>query len=157
MEEDAVGGAMASNRCGRETGTGAGPRSALVIGEHWCKKIFAGQKRWELRGQRTTKRERVCIAAAGSSTLVGEVTIVDCLQVGWKEKGEQWQPWGAPENFVWKDENLEKHGVTSPATLEQYTKLYAWVFDDVQAYVEPVPYTHIPQVAARGSRCHRCR
>ena len=129
--EDVLGGAK-------------GQRSALLIRPEWCEQIFKGLKRWEIRSQPTTKRERICIAPCGAGTLMGEVNLVDCLQVGIKNAKGEWEPWGSSKNFLWNEENLKKHGILDPKVMDKHRKLYAWVFDDVQLYETPVVYKHLP-------------
>ena len=70
---------------------------------------------------------------------MGEVTVVDCLQVGIKNSQGEWEPWGCEANFLWKEENLAKHGISDRKVVQKYKKLYAWVFDDVTLYEAPKP------------------
>ena len=116
VDDDALGG-------------GKGPRSALLIRSEWCQEIFKGKKRWEIRSQPTVKRERICIAPSGAGTLMGEATIVDCLQVGMQNSQGEWEPWGSARNFLWTEENLEKHGILDPKVVAKHKNLFAWVLD----------------------------
>ena len=124
------------------------PTRALVIKQAWCEKIFQSTKTWELRGTGTKKRGRICIAQSKTSTLVGEVTLTDCLRVGRVEKGRL-IPWSSStadkKNFVGAEENWGKHCVEDLSILK-YGKVYAWVLEDKLAYEVPRPYD-----AKRGS------
>ena len=132
-ETDIVGG---SSGCGSSF-----PRSALVIEADWCKEIFEGTKIWELRGQATTKRERICIAAKGTGSLVGEVVITDCIKVAKRDASGKWVVWGRAEDYLWKEENLHKHCVKDKSLIT-YSEVYAWVFAEKKAYDPPKPYNH---------------
>ena len=102
------------------------PRVALVVREPWARLIVDGSKRWELRGCRCLKHigKRVAIARAGSGTLVGEVTIAECLDVT--------DTWQLPENDSY-------HRVVDHQQIT-YQRVYAWVLEDASAYIEPKVY-----------------
>lgn len=120
------------------------PGVALVIKKQWCEKIFEGTKIWEIRGTALAKRTRICIAQSKSKSLIGEVDIVDCLQVGRMENG-QLIPWSDSEwhqqNFIGAEENLPKHCIEDLSCIA-YSKIYAWVLDNKQRYDKPKPYRH---------------
>lgn len=122
----------------------------MLIHPEWCEKILHGRKRWEIRGTSCKKRERVCIAAAGTGTLVGEATVVDCLQVGAKNDRGEWTCWGSPENFLWLQENHSKHQIYDRNLVQQYSKLYAWVLDHMWSHTTLHDHTPTLQVVERG-------
>ena len=121
----------------------AAPSMALVVKKFWCDKIFHSTKTWELRGQATTKRGRICLAQSKSSMLVGEATLTQCLRVG-RMEGGQLVPWSSSGidrgNFVGAEENFAKHCVED-LTIIKYKKVYAWVLEDRVSYDHPRPYT----------------
>jgi len=120
------------------------PSAALRIKKQWCDKIFDSTKTWEIRGSALHKRGRVCIAQSKSSQLVGEVTFVDCLQVGRFEDGKL-VPWSDSEdgrqNFIGRPENFTKHCIEDLGIV-QYPRVFAWVMEQRQRYEKPVLYKH---------------
>ncbi|CAE7571767.1 unnamed protein product [Symbiodinium sp. CCMP2592] len=120
------------------------PSAALRIKKQWCDKIFDSTKTWEIRGSALHKRGRVCIAQSKSSQLVGEVTFVDCLQVGRFEDGKL-VPWSDSEddrqNFIGRTENFTKHCIEDLGIV-QYPRVFAWVMEQRQRYEKPVLYKH---------------
>ena len=130
-----VGGASPTDGASRQC------EVALLVHPKWCRAILEGGKVWEIRGQKTAKRERIAIAEKGTGHLVGEVTLVDCLQVGQRQSDGSWEAWGEADNYLWADRNRPKHAIEDPATVP-YRKAYAWVLDNPVKYVKPVPYHH---------------
>lgn len=120
------------------------PTQALFIRSEWCEEIFRHGKIWEIRGTRTAKRGPLCIAASKTNTLVGAVTLVDCLPVGKRGAGGAWEPASGSrddgENFIWRPENHSKHRIQDEGVVQNYTRLWAWVFEDVTAFEPPVPW-----------------
>ena len=57
------------------------PDLALLIKPEWCAEILDNGKVWEIRGSYCHKRTRFAIAKSGTQTLVGEATLVNCLNV----------------------------------------------------------------------------
>ena len=73
---------------------------------------------------------------------MGEVCILDCVQVGSRAgKNRPWRQWGEEANYLWSPENVAKHCVLDPEEL-QYQKAYAWVLAEPHQYERPRPYTH---------------
>jgi hypothetical protein len=98
--------------------------TGLIIDEPWISKILAGEKRWEMRPKRTTKRERIALIRKGSGTVVGLTSIVDC-------KGPL------------DDEEIVKTFREHHVPLDGIGKWrYAWVLDDTTRLETPVPYEH---------------
>lgn len=53
---------------------------ALIVRPPWARRIVRGEKREEFRSRPTRIRDRIGIIEAGTRTVIGEVTISDCLQ-----------------------------------------------------------------------------
>jgi hypothetical protein len=98
--------------------------TGLIIDEPWISKILSGEKRWEMRSKRTTKRERIALIRKGSGTVVGLTSIVDC-------KGPL------------DDEEIVKTFREHHVPLDGIGKWrYAWVLDDTTRLETPIPYEH---------------
>ena len=55
----------------------------LQFKPQWANAIVDDGKTWEIRGEATTMRGKVRVAATGlARKIIGEVTLVDCLEVG---------------------------------------------------------------------------
>lgn len=135
LEHWLVGGASPTDGVSRQC------EVALLVHPKWCREILEGGKVWEIRGQKTAKRQRIAIAEKGTGHLVGEVTLVDCLQVGQRKSDDSWEAWGEADNYLWAEKNRPKHAIEDTATVP-YRKAYAWVLDNPVKYVKPVPYHH---------------
>lgn len=102
----------------------------LIIKQPYVGRILEGKKTWELRSGRANIRERIGLIEAGTSTVVGECDLVDCIPV-------QVSPAGLKETQAF-------HGLLEN---EYYlTKKYrwAWVLENVARYDEPIRYAHTP-------------
>lgn len=60
----------------------------LIIKEKWLRLILSGLKSWEIRGSRTKKRGTIYLIQSGSSHIMGQVDIVDCIELT-KERYEK--------------------------------------------------------------------
>ena len=117
------------------------PNSALFVRKQWCDQILNGSKLWELRGQPTSKRGRICLAESKSNLLVGEVDIVDCLLVGARDKENEIRPASGnnieQDNFLMLPNNMSKHGVDDMSVIK-YKTIYAWVLERPSRYQPPL-------------------
>ena len=104
-------------------------KSGLVIKRKWLDLILSGQKTWEIRGSRTTKRERIALIESGSGHVVGEAKIADCLLSSLSEL----------------QQHGDKHRIEDVSIIK-YRKSYAWVLTEVKRHMVPMPYEH-PQGA----------
>ena len=87
----------------------------------YLKLILRGSKTWEIRHQRSHKREIVALIESGTSHIVGHVRIVDYIQIV------------DVDTF---NMNHSKHGVGDHNNTNlPYKETYAWVLTD------PVQYT----------------
>ena len=103
------------------------PSSALILKKDWLDMILCGRKTWEIRSMRTTKRERVALALSGTSLLLGDVEIVDCIKLD-----------AAAFNA-----NMAKHGVSPHRHAEvvgDYKQIFAWEVARPRRYSSPVSY-----------------
>ena len=103
------------------------PTHAIVLYEKWLQLILQGTKTWEIRKQNTHKRERIALAASGTSKLFGDVHLIDCIQV-------------THEDFA---SHLDKHCVPD-SDKESYIHpsktIYAWHVTRPRIYSTPVPF-----------------
>ena len=102
----------------------------LIIKDKWIELILSGLKSWEIRGSRTNKRGTIYLIKSGSSRIMGQVDIVDCIELT-KEKYEK---------------NKEKHCIEAGYESLPYSVPYAWVLKNYVRYEKPIPYKH-PQGA----------
>lgn len=102
----------------------------LIIKEKWLRLILSGLKSWEIRGSRTNKRGTIYLIQSGSSHIMGQVDIVDCIELT-KERYE---------------ENRGKHCIGAGWESLPYSVPYAWVLENYVQYQKPIPYNH-PQGA----------
>ena len=102
----------------------------LIIKEKWLRLILSGLKSWEIRGSRTKKRGTIYLIQSGSSHIMGQVDIVDCIELT-KERYE---------------ENRGKHCIEAGWESLPYSAPYAWVLENCVQYQKPIPYKH-PQGA----------
>ena len=105
------------------------PKKALLVKQQCADKILSGDKTWDVRGRRTTARGRIHIAQAGTGTLVGEVTITDCI----------------PVTMAMLARRAKEHRIASVrCVVAKYRRIYAWVLVDAVCYPYPIAYRHPP-------------
>lgn len=98
-------------------------------------------KVWEIRGEPCRFRGRFAIAASGTSSVVGEATMVDCLRVGKidKETGKL-MPYRRTKAykkvFLGREEHFKKHRIAD-LSIVKYPTVYAWKLDDAVRYKKP--------------------
>lgn len=116
--------------------------SCLLIKEVWLEQILDGSKTWEIRGNPCKMRgKRVPLAQSKSGHLMGEATVVDCLEVGvLKDEAIVPVP-GHEDSYIWKAEHFDKHRIEDPE-LVTYPKVFAWVLENPVRYLQPIPYKH---------------
>ena len=104
--------------------------SALIIRDPWIDMIFNKEnpKDWEIRGCATKKRGHILIARSTSKTIVGEVDIVDCIELD-------------TVDFLY---NAKHHKIPKEIHYNQlpYDRTYAWVFRNAVKYKTPISYVH---------------
>jgi len=97
---------------------------ALQVRPPWVGLILQGRKRWELRSQSTHRRGRIGLVETGTSSIVGEVTLKDCIFVG-KKVGTRWK---YINNLSFKGTFANHRCTRSDIAAMGYEQLYAWVF-----------------------------
>lgn len=104
-------------------------KTGLIIDEPYISQILLGEKSWEMRSQRTAKREVIGLIKKGSGQVVGKATIVDCI---------------GPLSFSELQNNTVKHGISKQqldaGLLDKWN--FAWVLEKVEMFEEPMPYNH---------------
>ena len=119
------------------------PDVALLVQEPWITRILDGNKIWEMRGYRCSRRDRIALACSGTGLLYGEVDIVDCLRVGCLDAGGTLVANGRHEDFMMLPQNLPKHGLSiTDVPAFGYKQWWAWVLSSPRRYDEPIPYNH---------------
>jgi len=102
----------------------------LIIHKHWLNKIFSGEKTWEIRGTKTSKRGKIALIQKGSGEIFGTCELAEVI---------------GPLSRRDLEVNRGKHQLPSDdlsVILEQYTNPYAWVLSDVKRFDTPIPYNH---------------
>lgn len=104
-----------------------GPSRALLIRDPWATQIVKGTKIWELRSRPTTIREVIGIALVGSSRLLGQVALVDCIRL---------------DEDTFK-RNIHKHRVHDAGIINPHGgDVFACVLKHPRQYKEAIPYVH---------------
>lgn len=104
-------------------------KTGLIIDEPYISQVLRGEKTWEMRSQRTAKRERIGLIRKASGLVIGSATLVDCI---------------GPLGFAELCDASDKHGFSKQQVeaglLGKWN--YAWVLDDVEVFDTPMSYTH---------------
>jgi hypothetical protein len=96
----------------------------LIIADPWISRILSGDKVWEMRSTRLSRRGTIALIRKGSGHVVGVATITGCI---------------GPLSDVEVVEHFCKHKVP----LEQIGQWrYAWQLFDVKPLPHPVSYVH---------------
>lgn len=111
------------------------PSSVLIIKDQWANLILKGEKTWELRGCATKKRGIIGISPSGTSTLVGQVDLVDCVKIAEKQ-GDGTYKSLLPLPL---DSFVKYHGVSNWSFI-QYKSVYAWVLREPLRYSCAKPF-----------------
>ncbi len=111
---------------GMRSGMRRTAKIALVIKRTWLKKIFAGEKDWEIRGRRTLRRGWIHLAESGAGgKLVGIAKLVDCIHI--------------PRlRFL----SHTPHHCVKKLSQVAYKKIYAYVLRNVTEYEKEFHYRH---------------
>ena len=95
---------------------------ALIIKKPHIDNILSGIKTWEIRGSSTKKRGKIGLIESGSKTIVGEVELVDSIEL--------------------TDELIRTNADKHLAKNITYKKPHAWVLKNAKRYETPIPYKH---------------
>ena len=99
---------------------------ALIIKQPWIDYILSGSKTWEIRGSKTSKREKIELIQSKSGCVVGSVELVDCIEL----------------SLDTYRASVDKHQIREGLDSLPYKKTYAWVLKNPIRYKEPRPYKH---------------
>ncbi|KGJ92089.1 ASCH domain-containing protein [Thalassotalea sp. ND16A] len=103
--------------------------TGLVIADPYVSQILSGEKTWEMRSQRTAKRETIALIKKGSGQIWGSAKIVDCI---------------GPLSFSELIQASGFHGISKQQVeaglLDKWN--YAWVLEDIQVFEQPKAYNH---------------
>lgn len=102
----------------------------LIIKKKFLDKILRGEKTWEIRGSKTTKKGIIGLIESGSGKVIATANLVQC-------------------HGPFSVEDLKKHNDKTQIENEfniTYSKIYAWELSDVKPLNTPQPYKH-PQGA----------
>jgi hypothetical protein len=119
-------------RAGKRSGLKRSSKVTLVVKKRWLDLILAGDKDWEIRNRRTTRRGWIHFAQSqAGGKLIGRARLVDCLSV--------------PRSSFMK--HVSRHCVTSLsdcAEVQKYKSIFAWVLEDAERFKSPFVYKHTP-------------
>ena len=96
----------------------------LIVADPWISRILSGEKTWEMRSTRLSRRGTIALIRKGSGHIVGVATIAGCI---------------GPLSDAEVVENFSKHKVPL-AQIGQWR--YAWQLSDVKSLSRPVSYMH---------------
>ena len=100
----------------------------LIIKPYWADRIFDYNKLWEIRGCNTSKRGKISIAKSGTGCVFGTVNLINSIPLTKK---------------LWEtNEKNHQVDISWEELLLRYKKPYAWIFECVEKYQTPIPYTH---------------
>ena len=102
------------------------PERALVVGAPFARLICEGVKTWEMRSAETHVRGRVGIIQTGTGLIIGEATLVDCLE--------------PVKTMTQAKATQDKHRVEDLSLLRKWS--VPWLLKDAELYDEPIPYDH---------------
>ena len=107
------------------------PLNALTLHGEWLELILNGRKTWEIRSSATKKRERVALAQSTTSLLLGDVEIVNCLQLNAQSFAASMHKHCVP---------LQRHN----EIIGGYATTNAWELAKPRRYLTPIKYTRLP-------------
>jgi hypothetical protein len=113
------------------------PCRGLLIRDPYISDILDGKKRWELRGFATRIRGPIGLIKSTSGHVFGECVLRECigpLELDALLHSSEIGPHDLSE--------LQRTGVLPYTNPDGCSATYAWVFDDVRAYPEPISYRH---------------
>ena len=100
----------------------------IVIDEPWIGEILSGEKTWEMRSTKTSKRGPIALIKKGTKTIVGVAELYECE---------------GPMSLEELKESQSKHRIPD-AILEDcgYKWRVAWKLKNIHKLELPVPYKH---------------
>lgn len=104
---------------------------ALIIREPWISLILSGEKTWEMRTSWTSVRGWIALARKGTNTIAGLAYLSDCRP---------------PLSALTYDQYFDFHQIPPDQTANVIENkwIFPWVFSDVVAFQEPIPFQSTP-------------
>lgn len=104
---------------------------ALIIREPWISLILSGEKTWEMRTNWTSVRGWIALARKGTNTIAGLAYLSDCRP---------------PLSALTYDQYFDFHQIPPDQTAHVIENkwIFPWVFSDVVAFPEPIPFKSTP-------------
>ena len=103
------------------------PEVGLLVRTPYVDWILDGQKIWEIRSKRTTRRGRIGLIRSASGLVVGEAELIDVV---------------GPLTREDLRDNAAKMNITRREAWEPDAPTFAWILRGGKRYRNPVPYTH---------------
>ena len=73
---------IAKKRAGKRSGAKRSSKVAFVVKKQWLDKVLSGEKDWEIRSGKTSRRGWIHFAESGAGgRLVGRAQLVDCFEL----------------------------------------------------------------------------
>jgi len=113
------------------------PQRGLLIRDPYLSDILQGQKHWELRSFATRIRGPIGLIKSTTGRVFGECVLRECigpLDIEVLLHSSEIGPHDSRE--------IQESGKLPYKNEAGESSTYAWVFEDVQAYPEPIPYRH---------------
>jgi len=104
------------------------PESGLIIRQPWIEMVLSELKPWEMRSSKTTKRGRICLIEQGTSSIVGEANLVNCLK--------------PQKRFIEDDYWYWKHRINDKSLMKKWNT--PWILREVKRYDEPIIFNQPP-------------
>ena len=116
----------AKKRAGKRSGAKRSSKVALVVKKQWLDKILSGEKDWEIRSSKTSRRGWIHFAESGAGgRLVGRAKLVDCFELTKTEFTSQ-----------------KIHHRVPRLSEVPYKRMFAWVLENAERFEKPFEYEH---------------
>ena len=117
---------IAKKRAGKRSGAKRSSKVALVVKKQWLDKILSGEKDWEIRSSKTSRRGWIHFAeSAAGGRLVGRAKLVDCFELTKTEFTSQ-----------------KIHHRVPRLSEVPYKRMFAWVLENAERFEKPFEYEH---------------
>ena len=128
------------------------PDVAMCMKGPCIDRILSGQQTWQVSWRRTRFRGVVGLAESGTGNIIGQVRIVDCLQVARSDFPQRFHKHGVFEE-PWKQKQRDGLPGVSWKSPSGAHDVFAWVLEEPERYLEPSSYVHLPhrRVWGRGN------
>ena len=117
---------IAKKRASKRSGAKRSSKVALVVKKQWLDKILSGEKDWEIRSSKTSRRGWIHFAESGAGgRLVGRAKLVDCFELTKTEFTSQ-----------------KIHHRVPRLSEVPYKRMFAWVLENAERFEKPFEYEH---------------